>query len=59
MKRKERIKIYRSEQWEYTAYIGKGKKRITATSSSEQGAELRLLRKIVYGTDKVAPTEEV
>jgi len=58
MKRKDTVHTFRSEQWEWTAYIGKGKKLIKAVGSSETTAELNLLRKIVFGTDKKEPIEE-
>jgi hypothetical protein len=58
MKRKGTITIVRTEQWEWTAVYGKGKNRIRATGSSETTAELNLLRKMVFGTDKKEPKEE-
>jgi hypothetical protein len=51
-KRKGIIKIVRTEQWEYTAFYGKGKDSIQAVGSSETSAERNLLRKLVFGTDK-------
>ena len=54
----QKICVYRSEQWEWTAYIGDGKKRIHATGATETTAERNLLRKLVYGTDKIEPIEE-
>ena len=36
------IKIYRTEQWEYTAYGFD----MSATGSSETGAELNLMKKV-------------
>jgi hypothetical protein len=44
-KNKGIIQIQRTEQWEYTACLDG----VSATSSSKMGAELRLLRKIVFG----------
>jgi len=44
----KKVLIYRSEQWEYTAYI-EGMD-ISGTGSSEVSAERNLLRKIVFGT---------
>lgn len=58
MKRKGVIQIVRTEQWEHTAYYGKGKNAIQATGYSEQGAEINLLRKIVFGTEKHYPINE-
>jgi len=45
MKRKGTVIIVRTEQWEWTACLGKER----ATGSSETTAELHLLRKIVFG----------
>jgi hypothetical protein len=42
------IQIVRTEQWEYTAYYGKGKKSKRAVGSSESTAERNLLRKMVF-----------
>ena len=54
MKHKGTITIRRTEQWEWTATLGK----ISATGSSETSAELHLLRRIVFGTEKKEPKEE-
>jgi hypothetical protein len=50
-KNKGIIHIQRTEQWEYTACLDGMK----GTGSSEQGAELRLLRKIVFGDTEHQP----
>lgn len=49
MKRKDTIMIVRTEQWEWTAYLGRGKRMIKATGSSESNAEQLLLRLLVFG----------
>ncbi|MFA5398666.1 MAG: hypothetical protein WC346_21810 [Methanogenium sp.] len=49
MKRTGKIIIVRTEQWEYTAYYGRGKKMLKATGSSETSAERNLLRLMVFG----------
>ena len=51
MKRKGMVSIVRTEQWEWTAVLG----RVSATGSSEATAELHLLRKIVFGNEKKPP----
>lgn len=45
--------VCRTEQWEYTARLGK----LSATGSSSQSAELNLLRLIVFG-DQREPIEK-
>ena len=52
MKLKGVITIVRTEQWEYTAFYGKGKKSLRATGSSEISAERNLLRQIVFGDER-------
>ena len=57
MKLKGKIVIVRTEQWEHTAYYVIGKKtKLSATGYSERDAEVYLLRKLVFGTDKKEPT---
>jgi hypothetical protein len=46
------VKVVRTEQWEYTAWLKIGRNVYTATGSSGHGAELNLLRRIVFGTEK-------
>ena len=51
MKRKGMVSIVRTEQWEWTAVLG----RVSATGSSEATAELHLLRKLVFGSERKEP----
>ena len=55
MKRKGHIKIVRTEQWEWTAYYGKGKRMLRAAGSSSEMAELRLLRIMVFDNEFKKP----
>ena len=54
MKRKGNIVIVRTEQWEWTAKLGK----VCATGSSATVAELHLLRFLVFGDQSKTPKEE-